>query len=77
MSYLHCAGRWRGLEGGLLALAGGLRLVEVEAGMERSMCVHEAVLVLMLLVMGGMGIGVLLWWRHWRRERRVWMLMSP
>lgn len=51
--------------------------MEVEAGMERSMCVHEAVLVLMLLVMGGMGIGVLLWWRHWRRERRVWMLMSP
>lgn len=41
------------------------------------MYVQKVLLVSMLLVMGEMGIGVLLWWRHWRRERRVWMLMNP
>jgi hypothetical protein len=71
MFYLHCADRWRGLEGGLWDLAGDLRLVEVVAGMEHWLCDLLVVLVLMLLVMGEMDIGVLLWWRHWRRERRV------
>jgi hypothetical protein len=45
--------------------------------MEHLMCVRWMVLVSMLLVMGEMGIGVLLWWRHWRRAMRVWMLMNP
>jgi hypothetical protein len=71
MAYLHCAGRWHGLEGGLLDLADDSRLVEVVAGMKHWLCDLSVVLVLMLLVMGEKGIGVLLWWRHWRRERRV------
>jgi hypothetical protein len=71
MLYLHCAGRWRGLEGELWDLVGGSRLVEAGAGMEHLMCVRWMVLVSMLLVMGEMGIGVLLWWRHWRRAMRV------
>lgn len=77
MLYLRCAGRWRGLEGALWDLVGGLRLVGAGAERVRLLCVRWVVLVLMLLVMGEMGIDVLLWWRHWRRERRVWMPMNP
>lgn len=77
MLHLRCAGRWHGLEDGPWDLVGDSRLAEVAARMGGLMCVQKVLLVLMLLVMGEMGIGVLLWWRHWRRERRVWMLMNP
>lgn len=77
MRYLRCAGRWRGLGGGLWDRVGDSRLVEAVAGMEHLMCVQRVLLVLMLLVMGETDIGVLPWWRHWRRERQVWMLMNP
>jgi len=75
--YLRCADHWRGLEGGLWDQVDDLRLAEAVAGTEHLMCVQRVLLVLKLLVMGEMGIGVLLWWRHWRREQRVWMLMNP